>query len=182
MGRRAVGRSMRGTALAACALMVGLALLPSCTPEEDFAFFYSKEFGSSMGAFTTWWKAEHSAAIGVSARTMEGLWAMGQGLDGSTAKQGYWDLSTDFCSNSRDTAAHFDFKAPCVRHDFAWRNLKKMDARHHVHRFNIHVKRVSTTKQFHEDMDGHCDGRHWAIRQACFTTSDIYFQAVMAAA
>lgn len=178
------GSNRRGRLLAS--MIVGcavLAMVPGCTPDEDLAFYSDRVYHTSMSSFVGWWKAEHAEALGVPTSTISSYWNQGSAqLDSNSAKNRYWDVSTDFCSNSPDTGPYFDFKAPCVRHDFSWRNLKKMDARHHVHYFNTSAQRKGATEQLLVDMRGHCAGRSIAIRPMCYSTANVYYLAVLAVA
>lgn len=163
--------------------ILSLTSLTSCTPDQDLTFYSNKVYHTSMSSFTTWWKNDHAAVLGVSVAQINTWWDLGIGLlDQPLAKDAYWDMSTDFCSNSPDTGAYFNFKAPCVRHDFSWRNLKKMDRRHKVSYFNTKAQRVGANQQFETDMKSHCATRSAIYKTMCNATAKAYYEAVMAAA
>lgn len=131
----------------------------------------------SMPTFHRWWKDRHAHAKGVSVSTINTWWNQGNGkLDTAAAKAGYWDYSTDFCSNSPDTGPHFNFKHSCSRHDYGWRNLKKMHSR--WGNVNTVANRQYVNLLFARDLYDHCNGRSIVIRGACKNTADIYIAAV----
>jgi hypothetical protein len=78
------------------------------------------------------------------------------------------DWSTDLCSSSPDQPAGFDFRTPCRRHDFGYRNYKA------VSQFPANKARIDTA--FYQDMkavcakqgrrQGECNGWAWAYYQA----------------
>src|SRR4051812_38874277 len=111
------------------AVVIGMALIvAACSENEDLATFNSKMFSTSMSSFKSQWEAKNAEVLRVSVTEIERRWDGDEKrLDTQTAKSYWFDLSTDFCSSSPDTGPNFDFKAPCVRHDFGWRNLKKLD-------------------------------------------------------
>jgi hypothetical protein len=155
--------------------------LSACTPDQDLVAYSQLEYHTPMAAFVRWWKGEQASALHVGRATIDDWWRRGDGLlDQPAAKRRYWDVSTDFCSSSPNTGPYWDFKAPCVRHDFAWRNLKKMDARHGGHRFNTSAQRRGATEQFLEDMRSHCADRGILAKAPCLSTANLYYLAVLA--
>jgi hypothetical protein len=89
------------------------------------------------------------------------------------ANQGNWaayefDWSTDLCSNSPDRPLGFDFRIPCTRHDFGYRNYKKIDAFDSGTR-----KRIDDS--FLVDMRRVCNGNG-----LCNSVAWSYYQAVRA--
>lgn len=129
-------------------------------------------------------------------------WNQGQGqLDTQPAKDYWFDLSTDFCSSSPDTGIAFDSKAPCVRHDFGWRNLKKLD-RHlncgaastnnpcgynglptgALGAYYNRSNKLVVNNQFKLDMDAHCATRSIFLRPDCYANANLYYAIVNLAA
>jgi hypothetical protein len=91
------------------------------------------------------------------------------------ANQGAWaeyrfDWSTDYCSASPDNPLGFDFRQPCVRHDFGYRNYKAAG------QFPANKSRVDSA--FYEDMKRKCATYNVVVRPACIALAWTYYQAV----
>ncbi|MDH2425270.1 phospholipase [Sphaerisporangium sp. TRM90804] len=89
--------------------------------------------------------------------------------------QGAWadygfDWSTDLCSSSPDQPLGFDFRMPCRRHDFGYRNYKA------VSRFPANKPRVDSA--FYFDMQQVCAGYSAIPRGTCNSLAWTYYQAV----
>lgn len=83
------------------------------------------------------------------------------------------DWSTDYCSDSPDNPLGFDFKLSCARHDFGYRNYKRLGI------FTSTVKsRVDSA--FYEDLKRKCATYSWVVRGACYSLAWTYYQAVKA--
>ena len=196
MSRRRMKRSI------AVLMGVALVVLTACSAQEDLATFNSKMFNTPLGTAITEWKAKHAEVIGVSVANINTRWNQGQGqLDTQPAKDYWFDLSTDFCSSSPDTGIAFDFKAPCVRHDFGWRNLKKLD-RHwncsaastnnpcgfnglptgSLGAYYNRNNKLIVNNQFKRDMDAHCATRSIFLRPDCYANANLYYAIVNLAA
>ncbi|NUT38135.1 MAG: phospholipase [Hamadaea sp.] len=81
------------------------------------------------------------------------------------------DWSTDYCSSSPDNPIGFDFKLSCARHDFGYRNHKKLGI------FTSAAKdRVDSA--FYEDLKRKCATYSWVVRGACYSLAWTYYQAV----
>lgn len=187
-----------GAALAAAAIL----LLAGCSETEDLATFNTAMFSTPISTFTTEWKAKHAEVRSVSVSTVNNWWNQGNGsLDSQAAKDYWFDMSTDFCSSSPDTGLYFDFKAACTRHDFGWRNLKKLDRHWNcagsaankpcgtnglpVGQLGGYWKlsnRLIVNNQFKADMYSHCATRSILYRPACYDTADLYYNVVNVAA
>ena len=83
-----------------------------------------------------------------------------------------FDWSTDYCSSSPDNPLGFDFRLSCARHDFGYRNYKKMSA------FPANKPRIDSA--FYEDLKRVCAGYGGATKTACNSTAWTYYQAVKA--
>ncbi|MGC5009184.1 phospholipase [Streptosporangium sp. DT93] len=89
--------------------------------------------------------------------------------------QGAWsgygfDWSTDLCSTSPDQPLGFDFRMPCRRHDFGYRNYKA------VSRFPANKARIDNA--FYFDMKQVCAGYSGVPKTTCDGLAWTYYQAV----
>jgi hypothetical protein len=82
------------------------------------------------------------------------------------------DWSTDYCSDSPDEPLGFDFRMPCARHDFGYRNFK------HVSLFPPNKSRIDDS--FYFDLKAKCATYNWVVRPACYSLAWTYYQAVRA--
>ena len=100
----------------------------------------------------------------------------GQGnWNGARLNPGPWagynfDWSTDYCSSSPDQPLGFDFRLSCHRHDFGYRNFKRLSA------FPPNKARIDDA--FYFDMKQVCYRYGIGPRQACLSTAWTYYQAV----
>lgn len=83
-----------------------------------------------------------------------------------------FNWGTDYCSSSPDNPLGFDFRLPCHRHDFGYRNHKQMG------QFPANKSRVDSA--FYEDLKRKCATYHWAVRPACYSLAWTYYTAVRA--
>ena len=79
-----------------------------------------------------------------------------------------FDWSTDYCSSSPDRPLGFDFRLPCQRHDFGYRNFKRLNA------FPANKARIDDA--FYYDMKQVC--ARYTARNTCLSTAWTYYQAV----
>jgi hypothetical protein len=93
------------------------------------------------------------------ARTHRGPWTEYQ-----------FDWSTDYCSASPDRPLGYDFRMPCYRHDFGYRNFKDLNV------FKAHKAHVDDG--FYFDLKQICAAHAGASRQACLKLAWTYYQAV----
>ncbi|MFC4119030.1 phospholipase [Nonomuraea zeae] len=94
---------------------------------------------------------------------------------GAWQHRGSWadyafDWSTDLCSSSPDRPFGFDFRMPCTRHDFGYRNYKA------VGRFPAGKEHVDSA--FLADMRQVCAGYGRPARSTCEGLAWSYYQAV----
>ena len=80
------------------------------------------------------------------------------------------DWSTDYCSASPDEPLGFDFRLPCWRHDFGYRNFKA------VGRFPANKDHVDSA--FYVDLKAKCATYPAFVRPACYSLAWTYYQAV----
>jgi len=91
--------------------------------------------------------------------------------------QGTWveyafDWSTDFCSASPDRPLGFDFRMPCWRHDFGYRNYKVVGL------FPSNKDHVDGA--FYADLKRKCNAYNPYVRPSCLSLAWTYYQAVRA--
>lgn len=185
-------KALRRTGIVA---LLGVALVASaCSAQEDLATFNSKMFHTSIGSAVSQWKSKHAEVLNVSVSNINWRWDQGSGLlDTQPAKDFWFDMSTDFCSSSLDTGLAFDFKASCMRHDFGWRNLKKLDRHWNcwgasnnnpcgfnglpqgtLGAYSNRTNRILVNDQFRRDMDAHCATRSIFLRPDCYANAQVY--------
>ena len=93
----------------------------------------------------------------------------------------WFDWSNDGCSAPLlgSTGRAYDFGQACVRHDFGYRNLRRLEHRYGTGRTFWNAKnRRSVDRQFLADMREHCQHRAWFLRPACRFTAWLYYVAV----
>lgn len=81
-----------------------------------------------------------------------------------------FDWSTDLCSSSPDKPLGFDFRMPCRRHDFGYRNYKAMNL------FPANKPRIDDA--FYFDMRQVCAGYSGLAKSTCNGLAWTYYQAV----
>lgn len=107
-----------------------------------------------------------------------------------------FDWSSDLCSAPMigSTGRSYDFRGPCRRHDFAYRNFKKADlvesCRHSTLRTLCSARplpsgrwwnstiRHRIDRQFLADMNEHCSSRQTSERIRCLTWAQVFFRTV----
>jgi hypothetical protein len=82
-----------------------------------------------------------------------------------------FDWSTDFCSSSPDQPSGFDFRMPCRRHDFGYRNYRRLGE------FSANKSRVD--RAFLADMDRKCATYNIFVRPVCYGIAELYYAAVV---
>jgi hypothetical protein len=92
----------------------------------------------------------------------------------------WFDWSTDLCSAPLvgNTGRSFNFTDACRRHDFGYRNDKRLDQRYGSGRFWNSSARKRIDQQFLADMRAHCDGRRLLDRPTCRAWAYTYYNAV----
>ena len=118
------------------------------TPEEKLNVMWSWS-QSSSASYNAW----------NSARLNQGAWA-----------NYAFDWSTDYCSASPDQPLGFDFRMPCWRHDFGYRNYKAMG------QFPANKSRIDS--YFYFDLKAKCATYNVFVRPACNSLAWSYYQAV----
>jgi hypothetical protein len=82
-----------------------------------------------------------------------------------------FDWTTDLCSSSPDQPAGFDFRMPCRRHDFGYRNYRELDA------FAANKARLDDA--FLADLYRRCDTYSSYLQPVCDSIAWIYHEAVV---
>ncbi|AEV83516.1 hypothetical protein ACWT_2925 [Actinoplanes sp. SE50] len=90
----------------------------------------------------------------------------------NTARQApdeyHFDWGTDYCSASPDRPLGFDFRLPCWRHDFGYRNYKKAG--------ELSANKNRLDAAFHADLRRTCATYRRPVRPACYTLAWVYYQ------
>ena len=171
-------RAVLFAALAALAVVGASSCRPA--PAPTLRALDQKVHATPLTTFDRWWRGEQAAANHVSRATVDRWLASSPGrLDSAAARARPWDVSTDLCSFAPDTGPVFDFRAPCVRHDFAWRNLRCLD-RQAGGGIDTRSRRLAATRQFLVDMQTTCAARPAIQRTACRAVASAYHRAVSA--
>lgn len=93
----------------------------------------------------------------------------------------WFDWSTDWCSAPLvgSTGRSFDFRAPCRRHDFGYRNLQLMERRWSGGgRYWNSTTRRQVDQQLLTDMRAHCRARPWYEEATCRLWADTFYSVV----
>jgi hypothetical protein len=77
---------------------------------------------------------------------------------------------TDYCSYSPDQPLGFDFRMPCWRHDFGYRNFKD------IGQFPTNKDHIDNA--FYFDLKAKCATYSVIVRPACYSLAWTYYQAV----
>ena len=96
----------------------------------------------------------------------------------------WFDWTTDWCSAPivGSTGRTFDFRAPCRRHDFGYRNLQLMERRYGSGAtFWNATSRRRVDRQLYADMSAHCRARRWSDRPTCLGWVETFYAAVRVA-
>ena len=85
------------------------------------------------------------------------------------------DWTTDGCSAPvvGGTGRSFDFRHACIRHDFGYRNYKRLGV------FDT-ATRLALDERFRTDMDESCASRRRTYKVRCVAWAELYYAAVRA--
>jgi len=91
----------------------------------------------------------------------------------------WYDWTTDDCSVpvGGTTQIAVDFEHPCHRHDFGYRNYKRIETDHGQDVWN-EVQKLVVDDQFLEDTRSVCAPRSLVARPVCLAWSQIFYWAV----
>ena len=149
MARR-IGAAIVTTATTLLIALVGFASPAAAVTSEERLTVLSNWTQTSLTSYNAW----------NSARVNQGAWV-----------EYAFDWSTDYCSSSPDNPLGFDFRLPCARHDFGYRNYKA------VGQFSSNKSRVDSA--FYSDMKRKCNTYNIIVRPACNSVAWTYYQAVV---
>jgi len=95
----------------------------------------------------------------------------------------WYDWTSDLCSAPLvgNTGLSFDFRNPCRRHDFGYRNLRLLDRRYPGVRYWTAANRLRADGQFLADMKSHCRTRSLLLQTQCFSWAHTFYLAVRVA-
>ena len=95
----------------------------------------------------------------------------------------WFDWTTDLCSAPLvgSTGLSFDFRNPCRRHDFGYRNLRLLDRRYPGAHYWSATNRLRVDGVFLADMTEHCRTRSAVLRTQCLSWAHTYYLAVRVA-
>jgi Prokaryotic phospholipase A2 len=82
----------------------------------------------------------------------------------------HFDWSTDYCSDSPDEPLGFNFKLPCARHDFGYRNYTAAGL--------LGANKPRVDSAFYADLQRDCATYSVFVRPACDSLAWTYYQAV----
>ncbi len=102
----------------------------------------------------------------------------------ANAGSSWFDVSTDGCSAPLvgDTGRSFNFRNPCRRHDFGYRNLRLLERRFGTgSTYWNGISRRRVDQQFLADMKASCRPRPWYEEITCRNWADIFYVAVRVA-
>jgi hypothetical protein len=80
------------------------------------------------------------------------------------------DWSTDYCSDSPDEPLGFDFRMPCWRHDFGYRNYKEVGL--------FPANKAHIDDAFYFDLKAKCATYSILVRSVCYGLAWTYYEAV----
>jgi hypothetical protein len=92
---------------------------------------------------------------------------------------GYMDWSTDGCSAPVLGNGPYNFSKACLRHDFGYRNLKRIENTFRQDTWRWRNK-ANVDTRFGLDMDDRCREFNGFARQPCYSLSGVYEKAVRA--
>lgn len=174
-------RAVLATVAAALLALLLAGALAACQPALTPARLDERVHGTSLDAFRSWWTAEQAALHRVPRTTIEAWVRSGDArLDDRASRSGPWDLSTDVCSSGPDAGPGFDFRWPCIRHDLAWRNLRRLDRG--TGAIATRAQRLRANERFRLDLAASCQDRRTVPRAACRLVAAAYGRAVDLAA
>lgn len=172
----------RPTALAIVVLGLAIGPLAACDRPPSPAELRRLVHATSLSSFAGWWERGQAQVHRTTvAQVRRWLRDRPAHLDDATARRGPWDLSTDRCSVVPDRGPSFDFRWPCIRHDFAWRNLRRLDPTGR-RGLNTRAERRAASLRFLADMRERCRLRPWWRRPGCETVARTYYLGTMLAA
>jgi hypothetical protein len=99
----------------------------------------------------------------------QAAWSYAHDHQSAYAEYGF-DWTTDYCTDSPDEPLGFDFRMPCVRHDFGYGNYKAVGL------FPENKDRIDNA--FYFDLKAKCATYSWIVRPVCYSLAWTYYEAV----
>lgn len=112
-----------------------------------------------------------------------GSWKWYKANGSQKGKQYYpylkWSTTSPACSAPLAGNGPYNFSMACTRHDFAWGNLKRIDAAF-PRSGNVWKGRNKNAAdlQFRDDLNSRCGEHGWWYRPTCYAAADVYFAGV----
>ncbi len=88
-----------------------------------------------------------------------------------------FDWTTDGCSSGPIGASPYNFTQACWRHDFSYRNLKRIEAQTGADMWNERNKYVAD-RRFQVDLKRRCDTFNVVVRPTCNAAAESFYNAV----
>lgn len=88
-----------------------------------------------------------------------------------------FDWSSDGCSSGPFGSTPYDFSQACWRHDFSYRNLKRVEAQTGGDMWNERNKYVAD-RRFQDDMHRRCEAFNAIIKPTCNVAAETFYNAV----
>jgi hypothetical protein len=120
-------------------------------------------------AVTTQEKLQVLSSWSQTSAASQSTWLAARNNQGAWSAYGF-DWSTDYCSDSPDQPLGFDFRLPCARHDFGYRNYRDLG------QFAANKARVDSA--FYEDLKRVCATYSTLLRSTCNGLAAVYYNAV----
>ena len=100
---------------------------------------------------------------------------------GYTSNRCWHDWDSDDCSapGLGSSGISYDFIHPCHRHDFGYRNFKRLETETTEDIWNA-ANKFATDDAFLGDMREHCSSRPWYLKPQCLGWAQAYYYAVRA--
>lgn len=88
-----------------------------------------------------------------------------------------FDWTTDGCSSGPLGDSPYKFTEACWRHDFSYRNLKRIEAETRADMWNERNKYVAD-RRFQDDMKRRCETYNVVVKPTCNVAAETFYRAV----
>jgi len=96
-------------------------------------------------------------------------WSTARRYQDDWAPYGF-DWSTDYCTGGPDQPGGFDFRLPCARHDFGYRNYRAAGT--------LAANRYRLDRMLYADLSRECTTQPLLLRAACVVLAWTYYRLV----